>query len=79
MISEKDQELIAKAADCAALLSADLQALASADNLLLGEMAETMLNNAMVLSAKLARIRYVVAVSDIKESILCGERKCEST
>ena len=60
MHTEKDKELINKAADCADLLSADLQAMVSADDLLLGEMAAGLLNDARVLSNKLERVRYLV-------------------
>ncbi|MHB1641135.1 MAG: hypothetical protein ACYCS8_00565 [Acidithiobacillus sp.] len=60
MHTEKDKELINKAADCADLLSADLQAMVSADDLLLGEMAAALLNDARILNNKLERIRYLV-------------------
>lgn len=60
MRTEKDKELINKTADCADLLSAALQAMVSADDLLLGEMAAALLNDARVLNNKLERIRYLV-------------------
>ena len=60
MRTEKNKELINKAADCADLLSADLQAMVSADDLLLGEMAAALLNDARILNNKLERIRYLV-------------------
>lgn len=60
MNTEKDKELINKAADASALLSSDLQAMVSADDLLLGEMAAALLNDARVLNNKLERIRYLV-------------------
>ncbi len=60
MHTEKDKELINKAADAVDLLSSNLQAMASADDLLLGEMAAALLNDARVLNNKLERIRYLV-------------------
>lgn len=60
MRTEKNKELINKAADCADLLSAALQVMVSADDLLLGEMATALLNDARVLNNKLERIRYLV-------------------
>ncbi len=60
MSTEKDKELISKAADTADLLSRDLQDMVSADDLLLGEMAAALLNDARVLNNKLERIRYLV-------------------
>ncbi len=50
MYSAKGLELVAKAADCAGLLSGDLHDMVSADDLLLGEMAMVLLNDAKVLS-----------------------------
>jgi hypothetical protein len=50
MYSAKGLELVAKAADCAGLLSGDLHDMVSADDLLLGEMAMALLNDAKVLS-----------------------------
>uniref|UniRef100_E6QLW1 At2g43970/F6E13.10 n=1 Tax=mine drainage metagenome TaxID=410659 RepID=E6QLW1_9ZZZZ len=60
MRTEKDKGLINKSADCADLLSNSLQAMVSADDLLLGEMAAALLNDARVLNNKLERIRYLV-------------------
>ena len=60
MYTEKDKELINKAADSSSLLSTDLQAMISADDLLLGEMAAALLNDARGLNNKLERIRYLV-------------------
>lgn len=60
MHTEKDKELINKAADSSDLLSTDLQAMVSADDLLLGEMAAALLNDARILNNKLERIRYLV-------------------
>ncbi|MBU2859419.1 DUF1731 domain-containing protein [Acidithiobacillus ferrooxidans] len=60
MSTEKDKGLISKAADCADRLSATLQDMVSADDLLLGEMAAGLLNDARVLNNKLERIRYLV-------------------
>lgn len=60
MHTEKDKGLINKAADTADLLSSDLQAMVSADDLLLGEIAAALLNDARVLNNKLERIRYLV-------------------
>ena len=52
--------MINKAADASDLLSSDLQAMVSADDPLLGEMAAGLLNDARVLNNKLERIRYLV-------------------
>ncbi|MHB8225040.1 hypothetical protein [Acidithiobacillus sp.] len=60
MYTEKDKGLINKAADCADRLSVALQAMVSADDLLLGEMAAGLLNDARILNNKLERIRYLV-------------------
>lgn len=60
MYTQKDAELINKAADASDLLSSDLQAMVSADDPLLGEMAAGLLNDARVLNNKLERIRYLV-------------------
>ncbi|SMH64492.1 conserved protein of unknown function [Acidithiobacillus ferrivorans] len=60
MYTEKDKNLINKAADCADLLSADLQAMVSADDLLLGEITLALMNDARILNNKLERIRYLV-------------------
>ncbi|MHB1641960.1 MAG: hypothetical protein ACYCS8_04795 [Acidithiobacillus sp.] len=60
MHTERDKELINKAADCADRLSAALQDMVSADDLLLGEMAAGLLNDTRVLNNKLERIRYLV-------------------
>ena len=62
MYTENDKELIIKAADCADLLSADLQDMVSADDSLLGEMAVPLLNDARILNNKLERIRYLVTL-----------------
>ena len=63
MHTERDKELINKSADCADLLINDLQDMVSADDLLLGEMAAALLNDARVLNNKLERIRYLVVSS----------------
>lgn len=60
MSTEKDKEFINKSADTADLLSRNLQDMVSADDLLLGEMAAALLNDARVLNNKLERIRYLV-------------------
>jgi hypothetical protein len=60
MHTEKDKGLISKAADTADLLSSDLHDMVSADDILLGEMAAALLNDARMLNNKLERIRYLV-------------------
>lgn len=60
MYTEKDKELINKAADSSSLLSSDLAGMVSADDLLLGELAAALLNDARGLNNKLERIRYLV-------------------
>jgi hypothetical protein len=60
MSTEKDKEVISRAADTADRLSAALQDMVSADDLLLGEMAAALLNDARMLNNKLERIRYLV-------------------
>ncbi|MHB1881299.1 MAG: hypothetical protein ACYCPA_03675 [Acidithiobacillus sp.] len=60
MYTDKDKERINQAADCADRLNVALHAMVSADDLLLGEMAAALLNDARVLSNKLERVRYLV-------------------
>lgn len=60
MYTDKDKERINQSADYADALSTALQAMVSADDLLLGEMAAGLLNDARVLNNKLERIRYLV-------------------
>lgn len=60
MYTEKDKERINQSADCADALSTALQDMISANDLLLGEMAVGLLNDARVLNNKLERIRYLV-------------------
>ncbi|MHB1881308.1 MAG: hypothetical protein ACYCPA_03720, partial [Acidithiobacillus sp.] len=55
-----DKERINQAADCADRLNVALHAMVSADDLLLGEMAAALLNDARILNNKLERIRYLV-------------------
>ncbi|MDA8152339.1 MAG: hypothetical protein M0003_06435 [Acidithiobacillus sp.] len=63
MYTEKDKELVNKAANTADLLSRDLQAMVSADDPLLGEIAAGLLNDARVLNNKLTRFSYLVTQS----------------
>ena len=60
MYTDKDKERINQSADYSDALSTALQAMVSADDLLLGEMAAGLLNDARVLNNKLERIRYLV-------------------
>ncbi|WP_163059459.1 DUF1731 domain-containing protein [Acidithiobacillus ferrooxidans] len=60
MYTDRDKERIHQSADCADRLNVALQAMVSADDLLLGEMAAALLNDARVLSNKLERVRYLV-------------------
>lgn len=64
MYTEKDLESINKSADGAALLSADLRAMISADDPLLGEIALAMVNEAQALSNQLERIRHLMTRGD---------------
>lgn len=56
MLTEKDQESLLKAAQTAALLLSDLEALHAADNPLLAELARSPLEDASALKVKLERV-----------------------
>jgi len=59
MLSDTERENITKAAQCAALLVSDLQALATASNLLLAELGIDAMKSATDLEQRLKRLEAI--------------------